>query len=85
MKRASDGIPQGSEPFALIPCVWQLQMSAKPMAGGWIQESNLGLLNGLAKAGNTNANATGGERQICYKLSQGEAGWILRPTSVLNF
>jgi hypothetical protein len=29
--------------------------------------------------------ATGGERQICYKLKQGEAGWILRPTSVLNF
>jgi len=37
------------------------------------------------KPADTNAKATGGERQICYKLQQGEAGWILRPTSVLNF
>jgi hypothetical protein len=36
-------------------------------------------------AGDTNAKATGGMRQICYKLKAGEASWILRPTSVLKF
>jgi hypothetical protein len=39
----------------------------------------------IYKPGDTNAKATGGERQICYKLKQGEASWILRPTSVLKF
>ena len=35
--------------------------------------------------GDINAKATGGERQICYKLIPGEASWMLRPTSVLKF
>ena len=39
----------------------------------------------IYKPGDTNAKATGGERQICYKLISGEASWILRPTSVLQF
>jgi hypothetical protein len=39
----------------------------------------------IYKPGDINAKATGGERQICYKLKAGEAGWILRPTSVLKF
>ena len=39
----------------------------------------------IYKAGDTNAKTTGGERQICYKLQAGEAGGILRPTSVLKF
>jgi len=39
----------------------------------------------IYKPGDSNAKATGGERQICYKLNSGEAGWILRPTSVLKF
>ena len=39
----------------------------------------------IYKPGDTNAKASGGERQICYKLQQGEASWILRPTSVLKF
>jgi hypothetical protein len=39
----------------------------------------------IYKPGDSNAKATGGERQICYKLQSGEAGWILRPTSVLKF
>lgn len=34
------------------------------------------------KSGDSNANATGGKRQICYKLENGEASWILRPTKV---
>jgi hypothetical protein len=39
----------------------------------------------IYKPGDSNAKATGGLRQICYKLQNGEAGWILRPTSVLKF
>ena len=39
----------------------------------------------IYKPGDSNAKATGGERQICYKLKPGEASWILRPTSVLKF
>jgi hypothetical protein len=39
----------------------------------------------IYKPGDSNAKATGGERQICYKLRAGEAGWILRPNSVLKF
>lgn len=33
----------------------------------------------------SNAKATGGLRQICYELRNGEASWILRPTSMLKF
>jgi hypothetical protein len=39
----------------------------------------------IYKSGDTNAKATGGERQICYKLNTGEAGWSLSPTSVFKF
>ena len=39
----------------------------------------------LYRAGDTNARPSGGERQICYRLHAGEAGWILRPSSVLKF
>ena len=39
----------------------------------------------INKTGDSNAKATGGLRQICYKLRNGEASWILRPTSVLQF
>jgi hypothetical protein len=39
----------------------------------------------IYKPGDTNAKATGGLRQICYKLKAGEATLILRPTSVLKF
>ncbi len=39
----------------------------------------------IYKPGDSNAKASGGERQICYKPKAGEAGWILRPTSVLKF
>lgn len=39
----------------------------------------------IYKPSDSNAKATGGLRQICYKLHNGEASWILRPTSVLLF
>ncbi|MEB3200021.1 MAG: hypothetical protein VKK62_05800 [Synechococcaceae cyanobacterium] len=39
----------------------------------------------IYKPADVNAKASGGERQICYKLKAGEAGWVLRPTSVLKF
>ena len=39
----------------------------------------------IYKPGDSNAKASGGQRQICYKLQAGEAGFILQPTSVLKF
>ena len=39
----------------------------------------------IYKPTDSNAKATGGLRQICYKLYNGEASWILKPTSVLQF
>jgi hypothetical protein len=39
----------------------------------------------IYKPGDSNAKASGGLRQICYKLRAAEAGWLLRPTSVLKF
>lgn len=39
----------------------------------------------IYKPSDSHAKATGGLRQICYKLQNGEASWILRPTSVLQF
>jgi hypothetical protein len=39
----------------------------------------------IYKSSDSNAKASGGLRQICYKLKNGEASWILRPTSVLKF
>jgi hypothetical protein len=39
----------------------------------------------IYKPGDSKTKATGGLRQICYKLRNGEASWILRPTSVLQF
>jgi hypothetical protein len=37
------------------------------------------------KAGDTNAKATGGIRQIQYRLTKGEASWQLRPVKTVNF
>ena len=39
----------------------------------------------IYKPGDSNAKATGGQRQICYKLTAGEAGFLLQPTSGLKF
>ncbi len=39
----------------------------------------------IYKPGDSNAMATGGQRQICYKLKAGEAGFLLQPASVLKF
>jgi hypothetical protein len=39
----------------------------------------------IYKPGDSNAKASGGERQICSTLKAGEASWILRPTSMLKF
>jgi hypothetical protein len=35
--------------------------------------------------GDTNAQPTGGIRQVQYKLKAGEAGWILRPDQIVNY
>lgn len=39
----------------------------------------------IYKDGDTNAQPTGGTRQIQYKLEAGEAGWILRQDRVVEF
>jgi hypothetical protein len=35
--------------------------------------------------GDTNAQPTGGIRQVQYKLKAGEAGWVLRPDQIVNY
>jgi hypothetical protein len=69
-----------------------LQELSGPMAQGYQGHDQFAVVEGclvrrfpIYKPGDTNAKATGGERQICYKLKAGEASWILRPTSVLKF
>ena len=37
------------------------------------------------RAGDTNAQPSGGTRQIHYKLKAGEAGWLLRPDRTVDF
>ncbi len=37
------------------------------------------------REGDTNAQPTGGTRQVQYKLKAGEAGWILRPDRVVQY
>jgi hypothetical protein len=39
----------------------------------------------IYKAGDTNAKATGGLRQVNYKLKPGEAGWVLRIKDTMDF
>ena len=62
------------------------------MAQGYLGHDQFEVVEGclvrrfpLYKPGDTNAKATGGACQICYKLKAGVASWILRPTSVLKF
>ena len=69
-----------------------LQELSGPAAKGYMGHDSFSVVEGclvrrfpIYKSGDTNAKATGGLRQICYKLKSGEAGWILRPTSVLQF
>ena len=35
--------------------------------------------------GDTNADPTGGMRQVQYRLEKGEAGWVLQPDRVVNY
>jgi hypothetical protein len=69
-----------------------LQELTGPMAEGYMGHDAFSVVENclvrrfpIYRAGDSNAKATGGERQICYKLKAGEAGWILRPASVLKF
>jgi len=39
----------------------------------------------IYREGDNNANPTGGMRQIQYKLTQGEAGWILNVDRILEY
>ena len=63
-----------------------------PLAQGYRGHDKFEIVEGclarrfpIYKPNDPNAKASGGLRQICYKLKAGEAGWILRPTSVLKF
>jgi hypothetical protein len=74
----------------LSPIFWQELSGA--MAKGYQGHDQFEVVEGclvrrfpIYMPGDTNAKATGGERQICYKLISGEASWILKPTSVLTF
>lgn len=69
-----------------------LQELTGPAAKGYQGHDDFRVVEGclvrrfpIYKTGDSNAKATGGLRQICYKLRHGEASWILRPTSVLQF
>lgn len=69
-----------------------LQELTGPPAKGYQGHDEFSVVEGclvrrfpIYKPGDSNAKATGGLRQICYKLKNGEASWILRPTSVLQF
>ena len=48
-------------------------------------ESSLGRRFPIYKHGDTNNAATGGLRQIEYKLTAGEAGWVLRVKKSMDF
>lgn len=50
-----------------------------------IVESTLVRRFPIYKDGDTNAKATGGLRQVNYKLKPGEAGWILRVKNSMDF
>jgi len=50
-----------------------------------IIESSLGRRFPIYKRGDTNNSATGGLRQIEYKLTAGEAGWVLRVKKSMDF
>ena len=39
----------------------------------------------LYRPGDTNANPTGGTRQVQYKLARGEAGWLLRVDRIVDY
>jgi hypothetical protein len=57
------------------------------MKGSNLSPISLPELTGAAAQGYqaTIAKATGGQRQICYKLKAGEAGWVLRSSNVEQF
>lgn len=50
-----------------------------------IIESSLGRRFPIYKVGDTNNSPTGGVRQIEYKLTAGEAGWVLRIKKSVDF
>lgn len=39
----------------------------------------------IYREGDTNAEPTGGTRQVQYRLEAGEAGWVLRPDKVVEY
>jgi hypothetical protein len=64
----------------------------KKLSAGYMGHDEFAVVEGnlvrrfpIYKAGDTNAKATGGLRQVNYKLKSGEAGWVLRIKNSMDF
>ena len=64
----------------------------KKISSGYMGHDEFSVVEGtlvrrfpIYKDGDTNAKATGGSRQVNYKLKPGEAGWVLRVKGSMDF
>jgi hypothetical protein len=64
----------------------------KQLSAGYMGHDEFAVIEGtlvrrfpIYKAGDTNAKATSGLRQVNYKLKSGEAGWVLRIKNSMDF
>jgi hypothetical protein len=64
----------------------------KKLSAGYMGHDEFAVVEGtlvrrfpIYKAGDTNAKATGGLRQVNYKLKSGEAGWVFRIKNSMDF
>ena len=74
-------------PIYLPPVVDHPEASKGYMGHDEFAVVELGLVQRfpIYREGDTNAEPTGGTRQVQYKLEAGEAGWVLRPDRVLDY
>lgn len=74
-------------PIYLPPVVDHPEASKGYMGHDEFAVVELGLVQRfpIYREGDTNAEPTGGTRQVQYKLEAGEAGWVLRPDKVLDY
>lgn len=74
-------------PIYLPPVVDHPEASKGYMGHDEFAVVELGLVQRfpIYRESDTNAEPTGGTRQVQYKLEAGEAGWVLRPDKVLDY
>ena len=74
-------------PIYLPPVVDHPEASKGYMGHDEFAVVELGLVQRfpIYREGDTNAEPTGGTRQVQYKLEAGEAGWVLRPDRVVEY